>query len=241
MVKTPAKEVAEAIREAPRRSSILASPGNLDTSPRAVVDYLDRNTRKVSGYISDGISRTHITEYSSGLRDLLSSPLAVNGLALAIEGGALLSYLVELRHAFGITIPYFGRYVPVKAPDVFAFITPDFWSPFSLFMVTTVFLPMIIAYFINYPLKSSTSHSYGTRRASAQQEAAPAIDPFVFNVAKGLLSYLIFAAPSKSEVVPLSTNPIHKVNSGVYFGYHGLITSSIIGATVALYEAVLKK
>jgi len=239
LVKTPAKELSDAV--APRRSSILASPGNLDTSPRAIVDYVDRNSRKVSGYISNGISRSHVPEYSEYARDLLSSPLAVNGLALTVESYALFWSLVELRHAFGIPVPYFGKIIPVKAPDVFAFITPEFWAPFSLFFLTTVLLPTVISYFINYPLKSATSHSHSTRRATAQQEAAPAIDPLVFNIAKGLISYLVYAASAQTGLWPYSRNTIQNVNAGLYFGYGGLITSSVIGGTVALYEAVLRK
>jgi hypothetical protein len=239
LVKTPAKDVSEAV--APRRSSILASPGNLDTSPRAVADYLERNTRKASAYISDGISRTHITEYSDYARDLLSSPVAFIGIAFAIEFLALSKGLIELRHAFGIHIPFYGKIVPVSLPDVFVFITPEFLAPFSLFLTVNGILPILAGYFFNYSLKSATNHSHNTRRASAQQEAAPLVDPLVFNIAKGLLAYLVYGASEFTGVYPFSGNTISVVNTAIPFGYGGIVTSSFIGATVALYEAVLKK
>jgi hypothetical protein len=225
----------------PRRSSILASPGNLDTSPRAVADYLERNTRKASAYISDGFSRTHITEYSDYARDILSSPIALTALAFSLELFFVSRGLVQLRHAFGIPVPFLGKVVPVSLPDVFVFITPEFLAPFTLFLTVNGVLPILIGYFFNYSLKSATSHSHNTRRQSAQQEAAPLVDPLVFNIAKGLLAYLVYGATGPMGLYPFSRNSISIVNSSLPFGYSGLITSSFIGATIALYEAVLKK
>lgn len=239
LIKTPAKELSDAV--APRRSSILASPGNLDTSPRAVADYLERNTRKVSGYISDGINRTHVSEYSDSLRDVLSTPMVLNAVIFAIELFAVSKQLVELRHAFGIPVPFVGKVVPVPLPDVFVFVTPDFWAPFSLFLLTTVVLPSLAGYFFNYPLKSATSHAHNTRRATAQQDAAPPVDPLVFNIAKALIAYVVYAAPTLEGFWPYSRSSIAQVHSALFFGYQGLITSSVVGGTVALYEAVLKK
>lgn len=239
LVKTPAKELADAV--VPRRSSILASPGNLDTSPRAVVDYLDRNTRKASTYISDSISRTHVTEISDYVRDVLSSPVAFIALCFTAELFVLGWQLVEWRHAFGIPVPFYGKVVPVSLPDVFVFITPTFLAPLTLFLTVNGVLPVLIGYFFNYSLKSATSHSHNTRRASAQHDAAPLVDPLVFNIAKGLLAYLFYGASGPTGLYPFSRNTISAVNSAIPFGYNGLITSSIIGATISLYEAVLKK
>jgi hypothetical protein len=239
LVKTPAKELSEAL-SGPRRSSILASPGNLDTSPRAVVEYLDRNTRKVSSYISDGISKTHISEYSDVLRDWASSPLSVTVLGVAVDLYAVLRQLIELRDAFKFTVPWFGTYVPVKAPDAFALITPDFWAPFSLFFLSTIFFPAAISYFINFPQKSASTHHYSTRRATAQHDATPLLDPLVFNIARGLIAYLVFTVGT-AGVWPYAAASVGTVNTALYFGSSGIITSAVIGATVSLYEAVLKK
>lgn len=206
-----------------------------------MADYLERNTRKASAYISDGISRTHVSEYSDHARDLLSSPLAFNALAFAIEFVALLRGLVQLRHAFGVPNPFLGKVVAVALPDVFVFITPEFLAPLTLFLTTNLILPILVAYFFNYSLKSATSHAHNTRRAAAQQDAAPLVDPLVFNITKGLLAYLVYGAHSLTGLYPYSANTITNVNSALYFGHRGLVTSSAIGATIALYEAVLKK
>lgn len=238
MVKTPAKDLSEAL---PRRSSILASPGNLETSPRAVADYLERNTRKASAYISDGISRTHISEYSDYVRDILSSPVAFIALAFVAEFASLCKGLIDLRHAFGIPIPFSGKAVSVSLPDVFVFITPEFLAPMGLFLLVNGILPTLAGYFFNYPRKSATSHSHNTRRASAQHDAAPLVDPLVFNVAKALLAYLVYGAVGSSGFYPYSSNTVSIVNAAIPFGYSGIVTSSVIGATFALYEAVLRK
>jgi hypothetical protein len=239
LVKTPAKELAEAVN--PRRSSILASPGNLDTSPRAVADYLERNTRKASAYITDGFERTHITEFSEWARDALSSPLAFIALTFALELAALSRGLIELRHAFGIPVPFFGKVVPVSLPDVFVFITPEFLAPLTLFVTVNGILPILVGYFFNYSLKTASSHGHNTRRAAAAQEAAPLVDPLVYNIAKGLLAYLVYGTTGVNGAYPFSANTVSIVNSAIPFGYSGVVTSSFIGATIALYEAVLKK
>lgn len=239
LIKTPAKDLVDAI--APRRSSILASPGNLDTSPRAVADYLERNTRKISGYVADGFERTHLSEYSDLARSYLSSPLAVNGLAVLYEAYFLFFSLVEWRHAFGLPIPYFGKAVAINSPDLFALITPEFWGPFSLWVLTTIIAPTLVGYFFNYPLRTATTHSHSTRRATAQQDAAPNVDPVVFNIAKALVSYLVYATSGPFGVGPYSKTTIQTVDAGIPFGYSGLITTSLIAGTIALYEAVLKK
>jgi hypothetical protein len=240
LIKTPAKDLVNAI--APnRRSSILASPGNLETSPSAVVDYLDRNTRKLSTYVADGIEKTHLSEYSDLARSYLSSPLAVNGLAATFEFASLFLSIVEWRKAFGLPIPYFGKVIPVTSPDLFALITPDYWAPITLWLLTTVIAPTLVGYFFNYPLRTSTSHSYATRRATAAQDAAPQVDLVVFNIAKALISYLVFAASGPLGVGPYSKTTIQTVNTALPFGYSSLVTTSLIAATISLYEAVLKK
>lgn len=239
LIKTPAKDLVDAL--VPRRSSILASPGNFDTSPREIADYVDRNTRKISGYVTDSLERTHFSEYSDLLRSTLSSPLAVNGVAALFEFAYLSRSLVEMRHAFGIPVPYFGKVVPINGPDLFALVTPDFWAPFSLWVLTTVILPTLVGYFFNYPLRAATTHSHNTRRATAQHDAAPNVDPVVFNVAKALISYLVYAASGPFGVWPYSKTTIQTVNTGLPFGYGSLLTTSLIGATIALYEAVLRK
>lgn len=207
-----------------------------------MVDYLDRNTRKVSGYVSDSLARTHVSEYSDKLREILSSPLAFNGLVLGVEMYYLFFSLVDFRHAFGLPMPFGGKVVAdVRLPDLFALITPEFWGPFSLFFLTTVILPAVAAYFVNYPLRSATRHGHNTRRSAAQHDAEVVLDPFVFNVAKAVISYLVYAASAATGVGYYGRLTVQTVNAGLPFGYSGLITSSIIGATIALYEAVLKK
>lgn len=238
LVKTPAKELADAV--VPRRSSILASPGNLDTSPRAVVDYLDRNTRKASAYISDGISRTHISEYTDYARDALSSPVAFLALVNVLEIVFLGRHLVERRHAFDVPIPFYGDY-PVRLPDVFLFLTPGFLAPSTLYLAVNCVLPILVGYFFNYSLKSATNHSHNTRRASAQHDAAPLVDPLVFNIAKGLLAYVVYGAYRETGFWPVHKDIIQRVEGAFPFGYSGLVTSSVVGATLSLYEAVLKK
>ena len=130
---------------------------------------------------------------------------------------------------------------PFYAPNVFLLLEPiAFWAPFSLWMMTSFVLPITLAYFINLPLKAHPSHSYSTRRATTQANANLQLDPFVFNVAKGLICYIVYAMHFRL-FGSYSNFTVSTVNEAVYGGYAGMLTSSGVGAAVALYEAILKK
>lgn len=125
-------------------------------------------------------------------------------------------------------------------PDLFLLLNQSFWAPFSLWVLITIALPAFVAYFINLPMKQLPSHGHGTRKASIRAAPHMQFDPFVFNLAKGFISYLVLGLH-----FPLAGLYQHftaaAVNDSIPGGYQGILISSGIGAAVSLYEAVLKK
>lgn len=235
LVKTPAKEVV-------RRSSVLSSSIPLPPSPAVVTDAIDQQTRRIRSSISHAYERTQIHEYADATRDLLSSPVAVVALALLIEVWGLRAQILPSKLIAEIpAIPYVkSTKTAINVPDLFLLLQSSFWAPFSLWLLTSLILPAIVSYFINLPLKAQPSPIYGTRKASTSVNAKVQFDPFVFNLAKGLLAYLVYAQHFKLGGLYQSAT-VDTVNESILGGYAGVLTSTGLGAAVSLYEAVLKK
>ncbi len=235
LIKAPAKEIA-------RRSSILKSQIPIPPSPAVVTDAIDQQTRRIRISISDAYDRTRIHEYSDKTRDILSSPLTVTVLATALEAYGLFAQIMPRKLLTEVpAVPYLkSAKTPVRVPDLFVLLDTKFWSPFTLWALTSFILPAIISYFINLPLKANPSHSYSTRRATAHASATLQFDPFIFNLAKGLIAYLVFAQHFNLGGL-YQHFTIATVNESILGGFFAILVSSGLGAAVSLYDAVLKK
>lgn len=204
-----------------------------------VTDAIDRQTRQLRTSISQAYERTRIQEYSESARDLLSSTVTVNVLAILIEAIGL--KVIPFKPITEVAPISYVTTKPTKvyAPDVFDLLTHPYWARISLWVLLTIITPAVISYFVNLPLKALPTHG-SARRATLKSNPHTQFDPFVFNIAKGLVAYLIlglhFQPFGLYDHVTLA-----EVNAGVPGGYYGLLVSSGIGAAVSLYEAVLKR
>lgn len=234
LIKTPAQEVA-------RRTSILASNVPLPPSPAVVTDAIDQQTKRIRTSISHAYERTRIQEYSESIRDTLSSTVTVNVLAILIESYGLKQEILPNKPIVEIGPILYIKDTPtkIKATDLFLLLSHNFWAPFSLWLLTTLILPALTSYFINLPLSQLPSHS-PARRASIKSNPRIQFDPFVFNVAKGLIVYIVYAL--HFQIIELYQHAtIATVNSSIPGGYQGMLISSGVGAAFSLYEAVLKR
>ena len=66
-------------------------------------------------------------------------------------------------------------------------------------------------------------------------------DPFVFNLAKGLVVYLILACHFQPLGGLYRHATISAVNASVPGGWQGVLVGCGLGAATSLYEAVLKR
>lgn len=233
LIKTPVQEIS-------RRTSILASNVPLPPSPAVVTDAIDAQTRRIRTSISHAYERTQIQEYSDSVRETLSSTVTINVLAILLEAFGLRTQLMPFKPVTSLP-PTFFTSEPTKVylPDLFVLLNTSFWAPFTLWLMTTLLLPAIASYFINLPLAQLPSHS-PARRTSMKTNPHIMFDPFVFNITKGLVAYMVYAL--HFQFVEFFKNAdIALVNTSVPGGYHGMLISSGIGAAVSLYEAVLKK
>ena len=235
LVKTPARELA-------RASASFAQNVPLPPSPAAVTDAIDRQTRRFSASVSDLYQRSQIHEYSDTVRDVLSSPLAINVIVLIVEAFGLRK---EIFPSAAVHIPAISNVKSdetiVYVPNLFKLLDKSFWAPFSLWSLTSVILPLALAYFINLPLKAMSGQGHGSRRAAAiQNTPSLQFDPLVFNVAKALIAYLVFAEHF-NFLGSFTHYTITTVNENVFGGYTGMITGAGIAGLISVYEAILKK
>lgn len=234
MIKTPGKELM-------RRSSAMI-PSNFPPSPAVVTDAIDRQTSRMRNSIYVAYEQSNISEYLDQVRELLSSPYAIAAVSMAIEAYGLRKDILPSKSLYDVpAIKYVkDSKTTVYGPDVFLFFNMSFWAPFSLWLLTSLLLPLSMSYFINLPLKAHPSHTYKTRKAAVKQAPHMQFDPLIFNVAKALIAYVVYA--QNSPLLGLYQHfTVATVNESVIGGYAGMMTSSAIGALVSLYEAVLKK
>lgn len=234
MVKTPAQEIA-------RRTSILAGSVPAPLSPAIVTDAIDQQAKRIRTSISHAYDRTGFRDYSDRTRETLSSTVTINILAILLEAYGLRAQLLPNKTLTEIGPITYIKDTPTRVyvPDLFLLLDSAFWAPFSLWLFTTLGLPALVSYFINLPLRQLPSHS-PARRASLRSNPHIQFDPFVFNLAKGLIVYLVYAL--HFQVVDVYKHAtIATVNSSIPGGYQGILISSGIGAAVSLYEAVLKR
>ena len=217
---------------------------------------LDKAKKRVTDTFDQAYKKTSISDYMELARDNMSSPAAVNMLAWVFEllslGTTIMPYktIYTLPAVRGIS----ETSQPVAAPDVFMVLeAAKFWAPLTLWLLTSTVLPALVAYFINIPMKANPAPTHGTRSTtgsgsgskqgatSPSPVSAPLVrDWFMFNIAKGLICYLVYA-DHKLLYPPYSNFTIATVNEAIYGGYSGMLTAAGIGAAASLYEAVLKK
>lgn len=241
-----ANAIVSLVQTPSRNSSLLPSIVPMPPSPAAVTDAIDRQTVRMRNQVSRLYSQSGITEMSENLRDLLSSPLAINILALVLEANGLRQEVLPGKSAgFIPAIPYLKtRKTPVYLPDLFRLLDRSFWAPFSLWVTTSLLLPLVCAYFINLPLKTtSLGHRRRTHRPASTQAAAPPsnqFDPLVYNIAKALVAYIVYAHHFTIWGM-FQHFTITTVNENVLGGYQGIITGAAIAGILGLYEAILEK
>jgi hypothetical protein len=185
------------------------------------------------------LKKIKIAEGADAVRDWASSPFAITVLALCLEAYYLRQAVMPFKHFANASFTKTGKQ-SISVPDIFVLLEASFWATSSLWTATSVVIPLTLAYFINIPLKTAPAHNYGTRRATAQASTENQFDPFVYFIAKALISYLVYA--DHVQFFGLVSNfTISTVNEKVHGGYASVLTSSAIGAAISLYEAVLRK
>lgn len=105
---------------------------------------------------------------------------------------------------------------PIKIPDLFALVTGAFWGPVLLWVVTSIVLPLVGAWFVNF-------------------KGDGGYDAVSFNVVKGLVAWIVYV---RAGVGGESRKVVMR---GVPGGGVGLLVGAGVGGLAGFYEAVLRK
>ncbi|KAI9891187.1 MAG: hypothetical protein M1814_003030 [Vezdaea aestivalis] len=217
----------------PRANLAFARNVPLPPSPAVVADAIDRRTAALRRKAIKSWKKSGVTDRAEGLRDTLSSVVSVEALVLLIEAIGLRTEVLPTRYAFTIpgVAPLRTPAWPVYLPDFFLLLTSAFWLPVTLWLTTSFIAPLAFAYFFNLSHKAKAS----TRSSSAYK-----FDPLTFNIAKALVTYLVYGQGVKFGGIVGDDSPWRIITS-VPGGYEGILIGAGIGALTSVYEAVLKK
>ena len=203
----------------PRNIIPLSPTIPLPPSPSVLVDRIETQTSNLQASISNYIASSPLPSTLHTVRTTLSSVISIELLALFIEAWGLRSQVLPLRYLTTIpAMPVFGTGdIPIKIPDLFAALTLGFWGPVALWAFTSIALPLSAAWFVNLT------------------EGAKSYDPLSFNVAKGLVAWIVYV---KGGITGQSREVVLR---GVPGGAQGLLVAAGIGVLASIYEAVLRK
>ncbi len=192
-----------------------------------------------SANIDDLYTDSGIPDFVDAVREMCSSVVGVQVSCLLLEGICLsrtLLPLVPVGPAFTRSQELFGLSIPgarLWLPQFFTLLEPSFWICTILWSSTSIFIPLLFAYFYNLSVKDVKRH--GTRVAVARYRA----DPLAFNIVKAVLAYVVY----NTETVFNFVHPVYiqTVNDSMFGGYQGMLVGGYIGILAAIYEAAQRK
>ncbi|KAE8352191.1 hypothetical protein BDV28DRAFT_135603 [Aspergillus coremiiformis] len=218
--------------------SPLNFPRSLPASPAVVTDAIETGTTAFCQSLGNRWAESGVLENTYAVRSMLSSAKAVQILLLVLEGGCIIHETLPLRFVTTLSLwtdPLVE--ISVKVPDIFILLDGAFWAPFSLWLLTSVVLPLTVAYFFNISLKIAQG---GASTRGSSRDAQAIFDPLSFNIAKAGFAYLVYAKQFDFFDV-YSQFSIARVNAAVPGQWAGLVTGSVIGVIGTLYEAILRQ
>jgi hypothetical protein len=116
----------------------------------------------------------------------------------------------------------------VWLPQVFNLLTSKFWAPATVWLVTSLVLPSIFAYFFNL---TYTNPKPKTKRVKPLRE----YDPLTFSIIKGLASWLVYSQGFRFWGA-VDDSTIAVVNESVFGGYNGILIGAAIGVLTSIHD-----
>ncbi|KAL4927257.1 uncharacterized protein BDV17DRAFT_292693 [Aspergillus undulatus] len=249
---TPAQPLVDvATQDVPQQTpvaplvEVAAHRRALPASPAVVTEAIERQTTAWRQSIGQAWEGSGVQERSDSLRETLSSVKAVQVIVTLLEAFSLIKEVLPLRYL--ATFPAIDAIntpaIPVKIPDLFVLVDSSFWAPVSLWILTSIILPLTVAYFFNINLRVAQTNITGiqTRRSSSiNRTNQTTFDPLSFNISKAIVAYIVYAHGFTFWSV-WGRDSLVTVNASIPFQYAGILTGAAICAVGALYEAILRK
>lgn len=228
------------IQRTPRAVQRVAERIPLPPSPAVVTAMIDRNTSFITNRLNAAYEKSGISEAVEGVREILSSVVGVEAAVLLIEAIGLQRHTLPWTLTFPLPEnKWFGtRPYQISLPNFFQLLGSSFWSASLLWASTSLIFPLIVSYFFNLTVQSK-AHATAAKH-SVVRKSTIVFDPLIFNVAKGLLAWLVYSQGFRFWGL-YDVETIIAVNGSVPFGAQGMLIGAGVGALVSLYDAILKK
>ncbi|KAF2136113.1 uncharacterized protein K452DRAFT_280509 [Aplosporella prunicola CBS 121167] len=220
----------------PRAVERVATQVPLPPSPAVVTDAIERQTAIVRGKVGEAWEGTGITDYAEYVREVLSSVVGVEAAAILVEAYYLQRQVMPWTYFFDIpAVEALGTNShPVYLPQLFVLLTSSFWAPSLLWASTSLFVPLLFAYFFNLTLRTKINNGVTTSTTTYRA------DPLTFNIMKALVTYMVYAQGVRFSGM-VGDDTVLKVDGALPGGYQSAMIGAGIGIITSIYEAVLKK
>lgn len=227
LAQSTAEQVVDQINERLPDLTHFAERMPLPPSPSAVTDLVERQTEILAETVNGYWDYWQVTPHLKAVRTNLSSAVGVELTFLAIEIWGLQRATIPWRYAFSTPSLYGYGPFALYFPDFFVLLTDSFWTPTLLWFLTSLLFPLTIAWFFNVTTLASKRHVHQ-------------VDPFAFNVAKALLTWLVFQQGFRYGGV-FNRRTVLAVDAAMPGGSATVLAGAAIGMLASLYEAVLRR
>jgi len=219
---------------APPSPSTALSPAFLPGPPSPAV-IARAVEEQIASRLSTLYTHTGIYERLVAMRSHVSSTEYISSLAFLIEFCGMMSLLLPKKYLALIPATAYTPEIPIRVNDLFEMLHAEFWSTLVVWISGSVLVPGILAWLFNLRFVA-------TEKRGALRRQGPVVDPFVFNIAKGLCVWLLYvrlvSLPGLGEEFEESKG---RVLEGVPGGAQGMLVAAGVGMLTSLYEAALRK
>ncbi|KAG9195619.1 hypothetical protein G6011_00740 [Alternaria panax] len=223
-----------------RRVSEVFNEVDIPASPAQLAEVADQSFQEIQTKAVELWDRTRIDELKEFIRENASSVATIQTFILLIEAVGLQWNTLDTTPLFATPTAFssYSSSQDVRGPNFWVLLSAEWWSPATLWSLTSWVLPLMFSYFFNLTLRTNTS-----RKSSDRQYPA---DPLIFNIARAILSYSAYRETVNMAFAPSAWGPfseyaVARVGNNVPGGYYGLQIGSLVGILVSLYDAALKK
>lgn len=230
MANIASREASAVSPASPGSLQALASRVRLPQSP-AISRVVSANTNWAKRQYTNAVKKSGIKKSFPLVRQNFSSVETIQTLILIFEAIGLQGKTFPLKWTVVPGNKTVG--IPQRAiyfPDFTLLVSKTFWAPTTLWLLTSVALPLLFGYFINL---TYTQPRPKTRRTAPLRE----VDPLVASIVKGLVAYLVYSQDATFTFWgAFSPSTISTVSDGIWGQYATLLIGSGIGILTALYD-----
>jgi hypothetical protein len=231
MDSSPTVPVPAPIRSTPTTTIIQQRRPSLPPSPNVVVDEVEHASARFYAGLDDLYTLSYIPEAIDWARESCSSIATVHLTFILMEAWGLSNAVMPWTYLFDFpSIRIVGTpSIPVKIPDLFVMLSSSFWSPVLLWSATSIFIPLLFAYFFNLTVHTVKRNNARVRVVRYNY------DPFTFNVAKFMIVSTVYGAGILHGYV--SDRTVAIVDSSQFSGFASMLIGTYVCGLCSLWQA----